>query len=129
MDKMTNAKAVNYVLENVADLPAEVREKLVAIKASFERKSVNRKPTKTQVANEGLKDVILEVLENYAKPVTVTEILASGKFEQTTSNQKISSLLKQLVDAQLVVKTVDKKTSLFSIAVKEVEEVEEEVAE
>lgn len=128
MDKMTNAKAVNYVLENVADLPAEVREKLVAIKASFERKSVNRKPTKTQVANEGLKDVILEVLENYAKPVTVTEILASGKFEQTTSNQKISSLLKQLVDAQLVVKTVDKKTSLFSIAVEEVEE-EEEVAE
>ena len=126
MDKMTNAKAVNYVLDNVADLPADVREKLVAIKASFDKKSANRKPTKTQVANEGLKDVILEVLENYAKPVTVTEILASGKFEQNTSNQKISSLLKQLVDAQLVVKTVDKKTSLFSIAV---EDVEEEVAE
>ena len=36
------------------------------------KKSGERKPTATQIANEGLKDVILEVLENAENPMTIS---------------------------------------------------------
>ena len=49
MTKMTNVKALEYVLTNCADLPSEVSEKLTSMKASFEKKaSAERKPTPTQ---------------------------------------------------------------------------------
>ena len=39
MTKMTNVKALEFVLTNCADLPSEVTEKLTAMKSSFEKKS------------------------------------------------------------------------------------------
>ena len=47
--------------------------------------------------------------------MTVSEILASGRFEVGTSNQKLSALLRQLIDADKVVKVVDKKVSRFEV--------------
>ena len=53
--------------------------------------------------------------------MTVTQIIASGEFEPLTSPQKISALLKQLIEADKVVKTVEKKTSYFAVTTDEVE--------
>ena len=48
MTKMTNVKAIEFVLTN-CNVPADVAEKLTAMKASFEKKSsAERKPTPTQ---------------------------------------------------------------------------------
>ena len=48
MEKMTNSKALAFVLAN-AELPADVREKIENIKASIDKKnSAERKPTATQ---------------------------------------------------------------------------------
>ena len=56
MTKMTYVAALNYVLTSVADLPADVTEKLTALRDQTEkRNTADRKPTKTQVANEALK--------------------------------------------------------------------------
>lgn len=89
--------------------------------AVLDKKSANKKPTKTQEANEVLKDTIEDVLSESDGAMTVTEILASGKFEALTSPQKISALLKQMIEAGRVVKTVDKKVSRFSVVVTESE--------
>ena len=81
----------------------------------LDKKSANKKPTKTQEANEVLKDTIEDVLSESDKALTVTEILASGKFEALTSPQKISALLKQMIEAGRVAKSVEKKVSRFSV--------------
>ena len=111
MEKMTNVKALAYAIEN-GNFPIEVTEKLTAIKTSFENKSTNKKPTANQVENEGIKTAILEFLAD-GKSRTATEIMKGVGLE---SIQKVSALLSQLTKAQKVVKTTDKKKSLFTIA-------------
>lgn len=117
MEKMTNVKAINYVVENFgADLPADVAEKLAKIKASFEKKSENRKPTATQKENEVVKEAILAVLEEAEGGLTVTEIQAKDETLGAASNQKVSALLRQLVEANKVEKYTEKKKSYFKVA-------------
>ena len=55
-DKMTNAKALAYVLAN-CEIPSEVADKLTAIKASIEKKNAHKsdKPTAKQAENEAIK--------------------------------------------------------------------------
>ena len=79
----------------------------------LQKKSGSKKPTATQVANEGLKDTIVSVLE--AREMTASEVLNATDEFKGLSNQKISALLKQLVDEGRVTKSTDGKKSLFSV--------------
>lgn len=81
----------------------------------LDRKSSKSTQTKTQVENEGIKNAIVESLERVAKAVTITELQELDSEMTNYSNQKLSALLKQLVQENRVVKTVDKKKSYFSI--------------
>ena len=82
---------------------------------ALDKKSENKKPSKTQVENEGVKEVILAVLAESENPMTVTEMLATKRFEENTSNQKLSALLRQLIADNKVVKTMDKKSAKFGV--------------
>ncbi|MGN0992945.1 MAG: hypothetical protein ACI4PE_03400 [Bacilli bacterium] len=77
----------------------------------------NRKfaQTKTQKENEGLVEVVYEALARLGKPATVAEIQAEDETIADFSNQKMSALLKKLVDTNRVVRVKDKKVTLFSI--------------
>lgn len=77
------------------------------------KKSTNKKPTATQVANEAIKGAILEVLED-GKARTVSEVIADGNFADGTTTQKISALMTLLIKDGKVSKTIDKKKSLFA---------------
>ena len=81
----------------------------------LDKKASNKKATKTQEANVGIKSTILAVLEG-AKPMTVTEMQGASAELGELSNQKVSALVRQLVEAGKVVKTIDKKVSRFSLA-------------
>ena len=83
--------------------------------ALLDKKASNKKATKTQEANVGIKLTILAVLEG-AKPMTVTEMQGASAELGELSNQKVSALVRQLVEAGEVVKTIDKKVSRFSLA-------------
>jgi hypothetical protein len=74
----------------------------------------NKKPTKTQIENEDLKEIVLGTLN--AEGMTASEVLASSLDFSGMSNQKISSLLNALVKEEKVVKFKDKKRTLFKIA-------------
>ena len=75
-------------------------------------KKANKKPTKTQEANEALKAEILEILDT-EKGMTVTEILtALGNPELT--GPKVTSLVTQLLKAEKVDRTVEKKKAYFT---------------
>lgn len=72
--------------------------------------------TKTQKANEGVKDAIAEALGSFESGATVTEIIKSSEALSEFSNQKISALLRKMVEEGRVVKTVEGKKALFSLA-------------
>ena len=77
------------------------------------KKSGERKPTATQIANEGLKEIIMEVLNSTEEMLTVTDIIKSHADLAELSNQKVSSLMTQLKDAGKVEKVVEKRKSYF----------------
>lgn len=65
----------------------------------LEKKAMNSKKTKTQEANEDIKDLIVAELVRIATPVTITELLQqSEELANATnnSNQKVSALMTQL---------------------------------
>lgn len=82
--------------------------------AALDRKAGSTKPTAKQVENEEFKVTIADILALSAEPKTVTEIIATGRLGDI-SNQRVSAILKQMVDAGTVVKTMDKKRALFSL--------------
>ena len=72
-----------------------------------------KKPTAQQVANEGLKQTIMNVLMDNGGLMTVTEIQKSCEELAELSNQKLSALVRQLKDDGKVEKTEDKRKSYF----------------
>lgn len=72
--------------------------------------------SKTQAENEKIKVVIAEELTRIARAVTISELLKESEELGQYSNQKLSALLKQMVESGTVTKIVDKKKSLFTIA-------------
>ena len=88
--------------------------------ALLSKKAQNKKATKTQEQNIGIKATILKVLAIIGSG-TVTDIQNGNEELSALSNQKVSALVRQLVESGEVVKTVDKKKSIFSLAKSEVE--------
>lgn len=71
--------------------------------------------TKTQKENEQILVVIKDVLASIGTPCTVTEMIADDRLNVYT-NQKISALLRKLVEKGEVIKTIDGKKARFSLA-------------
>ena len=114
MEKTTNVKALAYVLDNY-DLPTEIHAKLEKMKIQFEKKnSAEKKPTATQIANEGIKNLILEVIGNSS--LTIAEMQKINGELAELSNQKISALLKQMVENGSVVREEIKRKAYFKKA-------------
>ena len=113
MDKMTNVKALAYVLDNTT-LPADVKEKITSLKLSYEKKSANRKPTKTQAANEGYKTAVYDFLTTVDR-ATIADICANVDGLDGASPQRISSLLKPFIDSGEVERIKDKKVTYYAI--------------
>ena len=88
--------------------------------ALLNKKAQNKKATKTQEQNVGIKATILKVLATIGSG-TVTDIQNGNEELSAFSNQKVSALVRQLVESGEVVKTTDKKKSIFSLAENEVE--------
>ena len=76
------------------------------------KKNASRKPTKAQNENETIKAQILEMMEAN-RAYTVTEIQKAIGLE---SNQKASALLRQLKEAELVVRSEAKGRAYFTKA-------------
>lgn len=109
--KMTYAVALDNAIAVVEN--EEVKARLLDLKASLQKKASSKKATKTQVENEGIKDVILSVLTSTGNPMTVTAIQKADVSLGELSNQKVSALLRQMKDAGVVDKKSDKKTTLY----------------
>ena len=124
-NKMTKLQVVTMMLANAEISANEIfKAYLENEKALLEKKASNKKATKTQTENVSIKATILTVLEDFNKPMTITDIQGANEDLKALSNQKISALVKQLKDNGLVVKSVEKGKSLFSLAPTDEVEVE-----
>ena len=84
----------------------------------LERKnSADRKPTATQIANEGIKETILSVMEKN-NIYTITQILKLVQPKHSDielTNQRISALVRGLMNDNKVVRIEDKRKAFFQI--------------
>lgn len=118
MEKMTYVKALEVAL-NCEALSAEVREKLSALRdQQVKRNSAEKKPTAKQAENEGLKELILEVIANAGKAVTISELQTMNERLNPTviSNQRVASLVRLMVEDDKLVRFVEKRKAYFKIA-------------
>lgn len=94
-DKMTNVKAINYALDN-CDLPADVREKFEAMKASFEKRNASKagKPSKKAAENaETAERVIAAMVEGETYDTNGIKALLG---DSDLSPQKVTAVMKTL---------------------------------
>jgi hypothetical protein len=123
-DKVTYVSAVDFALnyfEGKEDVPADIVEKMGALKESLEKRANAKRSNKKVEENDALRDALLSALGT--KGVRVADIMKMDGFTEFSS-QKISALLSPMVKDGRVVKTIDKKVAYFSLPT----EVEVEVA-
>ena len=118
--KMTKKEMINLLIDvlvgnkEVEDVQIFV-DFLTHERELLEKKSSNSGQTKTQKENEVIKDKIVNALRVLDKFVTITELQESNEEIANYSNQKVSALLKQLVDSNIVSRQVDKKKAYFKL--------------
>lgn len=83
----------------------------------LERKSNSpKKPTKTQIENDGFKAEIVAYLTEVDTPKTIKELQAEIPSIGGLTNQRITHMLTDLVKAETLVKEYVKKTPYYSVA-------------
>ena len=113
--KLTYVTALTYAIEN-GNLPAEIVEKLTALRTQQEkRNNGEKKPTKVQEANAGLKLAILTAMQGQ-EAKTVSELLTIVPELAGMSNQKVSAIVTQLVDEGKLTREVEKRKAFFKLA-------------
>ena len=94
-DKMTNVKALAYVLEN-CDLPDEISEKVKAMKASYEKRNASKagKPSKKAAENAEIAERVIAAMvagEGYD-----TNDIKALLGDSDLSPQKVTAVMKAL---------------------------------
>lgn len=117
--KFTKKEMFAMVAEIVKGVEHEHKNELLEFVAHETELLENKKSksTKTQKENEILMEHLVVALQEFDKPVTITEFQKESSHEiATLSNQKLSSLLKKLVEEKRVIRTTEKKKAYFSVA-------------
>ena len=113
-DNFMELLTLNEVREN-ARLVEFIQHELELLERKNSSANGEKKLTATQVANENLKDAILEEMEEN-RLYTISEMLKALPCCAELSNQKVTRLVAQLVSDSKVIRTEDKRKAYFSKA-------------
>lgn len=118
LTKMNKYEMMLVVLENGNDENKEMLMEFVQhemdLLAKKNSTKGDRKPTKVQLENEGhLESIRIALNDNKAR--TISEMQSENDELSELSNQKMSALLKKLVDNGEVEKFVEKKKTYFKM--------------
>ena len=82
---------------------------------SRKRTSVN---SKAKLESEARAEAVYNALAEIGEPVTVSELMrvTSNETVQTFTSQRITALIRKLIEVGRVTKTADKKVSRFAVA-------------
>lgn len=134
--KMTQVSALELAVEVITNVmngvdtdiaSSELSEAITKLSGMAEKLAEKRStPSKADkeksAEHKAIADEIILVLsteETVTNGMTVSEMQKASEMLAGYSNQKISAILRKMVDSGTIVKTVDKKKSYFSIAIDE----------
>lgn len=114
---MANKKTKRELFGELRELVADNMELVAFIdhEIGLLDKKASSKSTKTNEEHTQLMETIKQELINIGRSVTITELQKESEILSNYSNQKLSAMLKKLVDNKEVNKMVDKKKSYFFI--------------
>lgn len=112
--KMVAGVIDNSNVENKEDLQKFIAHEIELL----EKKALAKSSTETakQKENNGFMEDIYNILVENEKAMTITEIQQQNEQLAELTNQRMSALLKKLVDAGRVVRAEFKKKAYFKIA-------------
>lgn len=115
---MTNKKTKRDLFLEVREVVAGNEELVAFVDHELELldKKASTKSTKVNDEQVALMDKIVNVLNEIGRSVTISELQKENAEMAEYSNQKLSAMLKKLVDNKQVTKIVDKKKSYFTTA-------------
>ncbi len=115
---MTNKKTKKDLFLEVREVVAGNEELVAFIDHELEllNKKASTKSTKVNDEQVALMEKIVNALNEIGRSVTISELQKENAEMAEYSNQKLSAMLKKLVDNKQVTKMVDKKKSYFTTA-------------
>lgn len=116
--KMTKAQMFAQILSHTTDEGEKaflVHEMELLAKKNAPKDGV-KKLTPAQEANEGIKSAIYDFLAEKGEPMTITQMIKEVPECNGLTNQKVSALVRQMVDAFTIKRNVEKGVAWFSIA-------------
>ena len=113
MTKRENYASIREIVEKLGrtDLVEFVDHEVELLN---KKNNAPKNPTAKQLENEKLKDVILAEMSD--KPMTITEMQTNISALSELSNQRVSAIVKQLVEDNSLVRTVEKRKAYFAKA-------------
>lgn len=123
---MANKKTKREFFREIREIVKENTELVEFIDHELELldKKTSAKSTKVNTEQVELMDKIVNALNKIGRSVTISELQKENAEMAEYSNQKLSAMLKKLVDNKQVTKMIDKKKSYFMVT--EIPEVEGE---
>lgn len=119
--KMTKREMFEQIKANYNLTQAEIDFINHELELLAKKNSGEKKPTATQTANVGIKNAILSGME-VGKKYTITDLMKSIPAIADLSNQRVSALVRQLIESEDVVRTEEKRKAYFEKVVKDLEE-------
>ena len=115
---MANKKTKKDLFLEVREVVAGNEELVAFVDHELELldKKTSTKSTKVNEEQVALMEKIVNALNEIGRSVTISELQKENAEMAEYSNQKLSAMLKKLVDNKQVTKIVDKKKSYFMIA-------------
>ena len=113
--KMTKAQMFKQIMDTYPLTDAEKEFVQHELELLAKKNSAEKKPTAQQVANDGIKSAIIESMEN-GVAYTITDIIKSVPACAELTNQRVSALMRQLVESGAVIRTEDKRKAYFTKA-------------
>ena len=115
---MANKKTKREFFGEIREIVKENTELVEFIDHELELldKKTSAKSTKVNTEQVELMEKIVDALNEIGRSVTISELQKENAEMAEYSNQKLSAMLKKLVDNKQVTKMVDKKKSYFMVA-------------
>ena len=116
-NRMTYVQAIEEAIEalgRVDGVNGEVAIRLNDLKVSLVTRAASKSKKRVE-ANTDLKATIKQALAQVGKPATPTQILATGLLGAEVSNQKVTAMLAQMVEANEIERTIDKKRAYYAL--------------
>ena len=113
MTKREMFTAIRAIVADNAEMVAFIDHEIELLN---KKASTSKKPTKTQIENDGFKAEIVTYLTSADAPKNIKELQAEMPSLNGLTNQRITHLLTDLVKSGTINKEYVKKTPYYSIA-------------